>query len=48
MLLSALLMFVPGHLASRLCLGRVSAGSERIFYCNSSRRLPRRRCCDTV
>ena len=44
--ISARLKFVPGCLARRLDLGRVSAGSQRIFYGRPSHLLPR--CRDTV
>ena len=46
---STRLMFVPGgRLARRLGLGRLSAGSQHIIYGSPSRRLPLRRCRDTV
>ena len=42
-------MFVPGgRLARRLGLGHLSSGSKRNIYTSPSRRVPRRRCRDTV
>ena len=49
MSISARIMFVPGgRLARRLGLGRLSFGSQRIFYVNVSLRLLRCRCRDTI